>query len=521
MATPRILIIGGGLAGAFCALKLAPLRVAILAPTPIGASGSSFWAQGGIAAAVEEGDTPEMHAADTVAAGAGIVDQSVALGMAHEARARVNDLAAFGVPFDRAALGQLALSREAAHSRRRVVRVKGDTAGRAIMETLARQMAKTPSIDVIEGFAAEEIITHDGRVIGVRARSAAGAWRDIPCAALVLATGGVGGLYRVTTNPKEARGAGLAMAAHAGAVIADAEFVQFHPTAIDIGADPAPLATESLRGEGAILVDRHGRRFMPDIDPAAELAPRDVVARAVFAQIAAGRGAFLDARQAVGAEFPTRFPTVYASCMAAGIDPVTTPIPIAPAAHYHMGGVWTDANGRTSLVGLWAAGEVASTGVHGANRLASNSLLEAIVFGARIANDIRRTEDGGQRTDDGKLCPPSSVLCRPSPDAASTEDAAMLEELRDAMSSKVGVIRDGAGLTSALRTIARIEAEAKDIELRNMATAALLIATAALARRESRGAHFRSDYPAALPEFAHRSHMTLEDARAIAREAGS
>ena len=203
----------------------------------------------------------------------------------------------------------------------------------------------------------------------------------------MLATGGIGHLYRVTTNPNEACGVGLAIAARAGALIADAEFVQFHPTAIDIGVDPAPLATESLRGEGAIIVDRDGRRFLADIDPAAELAPRDIVARGVFASIAAGKGAFLDARAAVGAEFAARFPTVYASCIAAAIDPVTTPIPIAPAAHYHMGGVATDARGRTWLAGLWAAGEVASTGVHGANRLASNSLLEALVF----ARASRRT----------------------------------------------------------------------------------------------------------------------------------
>src|SRR5262249_52510770 len=211
---------------------------------------------------------------------------------------------------------------------------------------------------------------------------------DFRARAVVLASGGIGHLYAVTTNPREAYGSGLAIAARAGAVLAGTEFVQFHPTAIAVGSDPAPLASEAIRGEGAILVNRAGGRFMQAVHPQGELAPRDIVARGVFAEIAAGRGAFLDARAAVGARFPDRFPTVYASCVKAGIDPVHEPIPVAPAAHYHMGGVVPDARGRTSLACLWAAGEVAATGVHGANRLASNSLLEALVFAARVAEDI-------------------------------------------------------------------------------------------------------------------------------------
>ena len=328
---PPILIVGGGLAGVFCALKLAPTPVAIFAPTPVGYSGSSFWAQGGIAAAVEEGDTPESHADDTVAAGGGLVERDIALGMAQEARARVEDLAAMGTPFDRSALGGFLPSQEAAHSRRRIVRVQGDVAGRAIMDILAKEVARTPSIQIVEGYSAQEIVVRGGRAVGVRARDNAGMIHETPCAALILATGGVGHLYRVTTNPLEARGIGVAMAARAGALIADAEFVQFHPTAIDIDADPAPLATEALRGEGATIVDRDGRRFMLDIDPNGELAPRDIVARGVFASVKAGKGAFLDARSAIGAEFPTRFPTVYASCMSAGIDPSRELIPIAPS----------------------------------------------------------------------------------------------------------------------------------------------------------------------------------------------
>ena len=249
-----------------------------------------------------------------------------------------------------------------------------------------------------------------------------------------------------------------------------------------------------------------GRRFLTEIDPAAELAPRDIVARGVFASIAAGNGAFLDARAAVGADFPTRFPTVFASCVAAGLDPRTTPIPIAPAAHYHMGGVWTDERGKTSLDGLWAVGEVAATGVHGANRLASNSLLEAIVFAARIAEDILAS-------------PLATQLDAPSEASLATgDDAALIEDLRDMMSSNVGVVRNGEDLLSAVKRLLRIEAEATDIETRNMATTALLIASAALARRESRGAHFRLDYPEPVAALAHRSRMTLADARSIAAE---
>ena len=507
---PPILIIGGGLAGVFCALKLAPLPVAIIAPEPVGDSGASRWAQGGIAAAVEEGDTPESHARDTVAAGAGLVDYEIALGMACEARARVEELATMGAPFDRTAQGVFAPSREAAHSRRRVVRVKGDSAGRAIMETLRQQIRRCSSIEQLEGFSAQEIVARNGRAQGVRVRDENGHSHFIPSAALVLATGGLGHLYRITTNPLDARGVGVAMAARAGAIIADAEFVQFHPTAIDIDVDPAPLATEALRGEGATIIDRDGHRFVLDIDPAAELAPRDIVARAVFASIRAGRGAFLDARGSIGSSFPERFPTVYASCRNAGLDPVVSPIPIAPAAHYHMGGVWTDARGRTSIEGLWAIGEVAATGVHGANRLASNSLLEAVVFAARAASDIGATDLSviGER-----------VSTTVQPEGCIDDDLGVVEELRDLMSANVGVIRSADGLAGALGELGRLRGRARDIEVVNMLTASTLIAAAAFARRESRGAHFRSDHPATDPAQAQRSRMTLDAALRIADEA--
>src|SRR4051812_37552532 len=487
-----VIIVGGGLAGLFCALKLAPRPVTLISAAPLGQGASSAWAQGGIAAAMAEGDTPEAHAADTIAVGGGIVDEAVALGIAREAAPRIHDLLAYGVPFDRDLEGRLAVGREAAHSARRIVHVRGDGAGAAIIAALSEAVRRTPSIRLIEGFVAEALLTEDGAVTGLQLREAgnfAGQPVVIASPAVVLATGGIGHLYGVTTNPIEASGSGLAIAARAGAVIADPEFVQFHPTAIMAGRDPAPLATEALRGEGATLINRNGERFMTARHPLAELAPRDIVARGVFAEIVAGRGAFLDARQALGARFAERFPTVHASCIAAGIDPATQAIPIAPAAHYHMGGVAVDERGRSSIDGLWAGGEVSSTGAHGVNRLASNSLLEAVVYAARIADDI-----AGRAIPSPARVPDGVVTQR-----GGTPDLAAVTRLRAAMTSRVGVIRDGDGLGDAVRSFAALEREATSITLQNMATTALLVAATAWSRRESRGAHFRSDHPAEIP----------------------
>lgn len=489
MRSDAVLIVGAGLAGLFLALKLAPRRAIVLSPTKLGQASSSAWAQGGMAVALAQGDTPDLHARDTVEAGAGLVDPVIAKLIADEGPARVRDLVALGVPFDRTPEGALAQSLEAAHSRPRVVRVAGDLAGKAIMDALIAAARASAHIDIVEGHRAHALLRDaNGKVRGVSCDDGG----EFLGADVVLATGGVGGLFAVTTNPSQATGQGMAMAALAGALIADPEFVQFHPTAIDVGRDPAPLATEALRGEGARLVNTNGEAFV------SELAVRDVVARAIHLERAAGRGAFLDAREAVGAKFPEHFPTVFAACMEAGLDPRTQLIPVAPAAHYHMGGVVTDVWGRTTLDGLWAVGECASTGAHGANRLASNSLLEAVVFANRIADRLRDSNAAADTPAEPAVAPPTLPVRAHA-------------ELRAAMQTHVGVVRDEAGLSTALASIDTLRAaHGNALPL----IAARLIVSAALAREESRGAHFRSDHPHASAP--HRSFLTWSDAIAAA-----
>ncbi len=508
--TNPIVIIGGGLAGLFCALKLAPRAVTVLAAAPIGVGASSTWAQAGIAAAVAPGDTIESHVHDTIVAGDGIVEENTIRIMATEASDRIHDLLEYGVPFDRDLEGKLAVSREAAHSESRIVRVKGDMAGRAIMQALVKTVSETPSIRVLEGYVVEDLLVENGRVCGVAARSDAGASEELHYVRgsnVVMATGGVGHLYEVTTNPTEARGGGIGMAARAGARLADMEFVQFHPTAINVGKDPAPLATEALRGHGATLHNSAGERFMVPLHEDAELAPRDVVARGIFAEVKAGRGAFLDCRKAV-LDFEAEFPTVYGYCRDSGIDPAKDMIPVVPAAHYFMGGIWTDINGQSSLPGFWACGECTSTGAHGANRLASNSLLEAVVFSARIA-DALKTEISDEPVEDWNK---GSIE---TDEHTINSDHPNMTALRKVMSEHLGVLRDEKGMREALLTILALEQQSHSRRFDNVVTTAKMIAICALNRLESRGGHARIDFPNENPAWKRRTLLTLEQAQAI------
>ncbi len=478
-----ILIIGAGLAGLFLALRLAPRPCTVVSPAPLGKAASSAWAQGGLAAALHPADSPEQHAADTIAAGAGLVDPVVARLIAEDGPARVRDLIEMGVAFDRTEDGTLALSLEAAHSHPRVARVAGDLAGKAIMDALVGAVAAHPHITVIEGIRAISLLQTDhGQIAGILASDWGGELTPMTASETILCTGGSGGLFEVTTNPAGAQGDGLAMAGRAGALIGDPEFVQFHPTAMDVGRDPAPLATEALRGEGARLIGRDGAPFMARYHGDGELAPRDEVARAIHAEREAGRGAFLDAREAVGAAFPRHFPTVFAACQAAGIDPRRQPIPVAPAAHYHMGGIVSDIWGQSTLEGLSVCGECASTGVHGANRLASNSLLEAVVFAHRIAERLRETE----------LSPRGASHAG----APGMLDREANQRLRRAMQLQCGVVREAAGLAQLGATIDSLAAQ---FGWTNALTTARCIWSASLARQESRGGHFRSDFPETDP----------------------
>jgi L-aspartate oxidase len=503
------LVVGAGIAGLIAALKLAPARVRVLCKTRLGKGAATDWAQGGIAAAVGKDDSPRLHAIDTQRAGAGISDAKIVEILARDAPARIEELLELGAAFDRTDAGELALGREAAHQRRRIVKAGGDATGHEILKTLIEAVAVHPSIEIVPNVAADDLIVGDGRIDGVYAHHNETNERvAFRARAIVLATGGIGRLYRYTTNPIEATGDGIAMAARAGAMLADMEFVQFHPTALAIGRDPMPLVTEAARGEGATLVNDLGERFMLEIHPDAELAPRDIVARAIFEQQQRGRSVGLDARAAIGARFPQEFPTVFKFCVDAGIDPRVQNIPVTPAAHYQMGGIAVDEWGRTSLGNLWACGEAGATGVHGANRLASNSLLEALVYGSRVADDIANTPSRNRSAIAAEQPVRRPNVRRPS---AHTTPAQALSDLRNLMYSNVGLVRNESGLREALARIGELESAigSEAGELRNLLVVAELITQAALARRESRGSHYRSDYPQSDEAFAKRSFTRL------------
>jgi L-aspartate oxidase len=365
------------------ALTLSPQPVLLVTAGSLGLSGSSTLAQGGIAASVGADDSAALHLADTIAAGDGLCDRGVAAEIIAAGADVVAALQSHGVHFDRKVDGSFSLGLEAAHSRHRIVHVDGDATGAGIMRALTAKVLATPSITVMENTRALRLIRQDGRVVGACLENVG----PVAATAVVLATGGIGGLYNATTTPLGNLGQGAALAGRAGAVLADMEFVQFHPTALAVSAPRLPLISEAVRGEGAQLVNDRGERFMADV-PGRELAPRDVVARAIGSEIAQGRKVYLDARAAPGARFATRFPGIDALCKQHGIDPSRDLIPVRPATHYHMGGIRTDADGRSSLPGLWAVGEAACTGLHGANRLASNSLLEAAAMGLRAARAL-------------------------------------------------------------------------------------------------------------------------------------
>ncbi|WP_449396129.1 L-aspartate oxidase [Devosia riboflavina] len=497
-----IIVIGGGIAGLATALRLAPLPVVLIAASPLGTGAATALAQGGIAAALGDDDTPLLHADDALVAAAGLGDPAMTRRIAEAGPAAIDWLLEQGIGFDRAGDGHgIALGLEAAHSRRRIVHAGGDRTGRRVIDGLIDAVRKTPSITVLEGTVLELAMTANGEVGGVVYLPVGGRQASdavlLPGRGVVLATGGVGGLYAHTTNPVTAIGTGLALAARAGAVLRDLEFVQFHPTAIAIGRDPMPLATEALRGEGAILVNGRGDRFMEGV-PGAELAPRDIVANAVFRQIVGGEQVFLDTRPALGEAVHARFPGFSALCASSGLDPASQPIPIRPAAHYHMGGVKVGVSGRTTVPGLWACGEVASTGLHGANRLASNSLLEAVAQSAWIAEDIKSGTFGAARLNPPRITPSMGQI--PA-------------GLRRQMDRDVGVVRDAAGLQRAIRDFWFALAEnAQDATL-----AALLIAVSAERRRESRGAHQRADHPRTSGTPRH-TEITLTEALESASE---
>jgi len=522
-----VLVLGSGVAGLSAAVRLAgpggptpPLSLGVLTKGALSQS-ATRWAQGGVAAVLgADEDSTDLHLADTLAAGAGLCDEEAVRILVDEGPGRVHELIALGVEFDREATGLLALAREGGHSRPRVVHAGGAATGAEVERALVDATYRSASA-VLEGWFALDLLVEDGRCVGVRARPPHGAEPvEVRADHVVLATGGAGQLFSVTTNPSESTGDGVAMALRAGVPTTDLEFVQFHPTALHHPAMPRPLLSEALRGHGALLRDRDGERFVD------ELAPRDVVSRAMAARMAE-QGVDHLWLDATGLErFSTRFPTIAASVTSIGLDPEHDWLPIAPAAHHLSGGVVTDLWGATALPGLWAVGEVACTGVHGANRLASNSLLEGMVFGARLAERIPSGAQSpepsgvlravlGEEPIDGIGCTVLEAPAPVAPPAADRLPGVDVTKLRDtvqrAMTRGAGVVRSADSLAGARAVVEEAGAVLGDPaasvaagELANLLRLAHALLASALARTESRGAHARSEYPDAVPSWRRR-----------------
>lgn len=492
-----LLVLGSGVAGLSAAIRgaTAGLDTVLVTKGELGLS-TTRYAQGGVAAALTPEDSPELHRSDTLSAGAGLCDPDAVGVLVSDGPQRVRDLIDMGAVFDTTGSGEaaaLALAREGGHSLARVVHAGGDATGVEIERALVAALIAA-GVEVLEGWFAVDLIVDDGRAAGLRLLDPAGHLVERRARHTVLASGGAGQLYAVTTNPEPATGDGTAMALRAGVPVADLEFVQFHPTALAHERMPRALLSEALRGEGAVLRDAEGRAFMADEHPLADLAPRDVVARAIATRIAARSDGhvWLDATS-IG-DFARRFPTIHTHCREAGLDPEREWLPVAPAAHYHCGGIVTDLDGAAALPGLWAVGEAACTGAHGANRLASNSLLEGLVFAARAIGAVAAGRDGP--TDTGALRG-VDVGTRATPVAAA--DPGARDAVQRAMTEGAGVLRSEASLEATLERLADVDAgpagDPRSWEAANLVGVGSAVCRAAIARRESRGAHTREDRP--------------------------